>query len=170
MATGDKILLGTGVVAVGATAIGLTRGGSSFSVEREFRNIEADGDRGPVEGRVVIDSEVAKLVVNGLELFDAAAMTKYYPGVSITSVTSPGVGKDITGTLSVAAGDYVDVTWTGTTKDGKDVIITLSNCLNLANLEWGLEDKNEVVPSIEWTAHYAEASRTTPPWQVYFET
>ena len=170
MATGDKILLGTGVFTIGGTAVGLTRGGGSFVVEREYRNIEADGDRGPVEGRVVIDTEVAKITINGLELFDAASMVKYYPGVSVTAATTPGTGKDVTGTLSVAAGDYVDVTWTGTTKDGKDAIITLENCLNLANLEWGLEDKSETVPSLEYTAHYAEASRTTPPWKVYFET
>ena len=52
MATADKILLGYGVVSVGLTPIGLTRGGSVFTVEREYRNIEADGDKGPVKGRI----------------------------------------------------------------------------------------------------------------------
>lgn len=161
MAQADKILLGTGVFSVGGTAIGLTRGGGSFSLEREIRHIDADGDRGFVEGRQMIEREVPKLVVNGLDLFTAADLLKYYPALSNTIGT-------VTGTLSIAAGDYVDVTWVGKTKDGKGVTITVQNALNLANLEWGLEDKSEAVATLEYTGHYAEATRTTPPWSVVF--
>ena len=161
MAAADKIMLGMGTVTVGGTAIGLTRGGSAFVVEREYRNIEADGDKGPVQGRIVVDSEVAKLTVNALELFTAADMIKYYPATSVTT------GK-LTSTLTIASGDYNDVIWTGKTKDGKAVTITLENALNLSNLEWTLEDKNEVVPALEFTACYDEATRTTPPWNVQF--
>ena len=169
MATADKTMLGIGTVSVGGTAIGLTRGGSVFMVERETREIVADGDFGPVEGRVVIDREVAKLTVNALELFTAANMTKYYPASKITAdPTETPTGDIFTGTLSIIAGDYNDVVWTGKTKDGKAVVITVENALNLSNLEWTLSDKSEVVPSLEFTAHYAEASRETPPWKVRF--
>jgi hypothetical protein len=161
MPTAEKILLGMGVVSVGATPIGLTRGGSAFVVERKYRNIEADGDRGPVMGRVEIDTETAKLEVNALELFTAADMTKYYPGMSVT-------GGVLTSTLKIVAGDYSDVKWVGKTKDGKAVTITVENALNLDNLEWKLEDKSEVVPKIGFTAHYDEATRDTPPWNVAF--
>lgn len=160
MAQADKILLGTGVFSVGGTAIGLTRGGT-FSLEREIRHIDADGDRGFVEGRQMIEREVPKLVVNGLDLFTAADLLKYYPALSNTIGT-------VTGTLTIAAGDYVDVTWVGKTKDGKGVTITVQNALNLANLEWGLEDKSETVATLEYTGHYTEAARTTPPWTVVF--
>jgi len=161
MATAEKILLGYGVVSVGATPIGLTRGGSSFVVEREYREIGADGDRGPVQGRIVIDTERAKLTVNALELFTAADMLKYYPGLSNTTGT-------LTSTLTIAAGDYNDVTWVGKTKDGKAVTIKVENALNMDNLEWTLEDKNEVVPAIGFTATYDESARTTAPWNVVF--
>ena len=161
MATAEKILLGYGVVSVGATPIGLTRGGSSFIVEREYREIQADGDRGPVQGRIVIDTERAKLTVNALELFTAADMLKYYPGLSNTT------GK-LTSTLTIAAGDYNDVTWVGKTKDGKAVTIKVENAINMDNLEWTLEDKNEVVPAIGFTATYDEAARNTAPWNVVF--
>lgn len=164
MATADKILLGHGVFSVGATAIGLTRGGGSFSIEREFRDITADGDYGPIEGRVVVDREVAKLTVNALDMFTAADMEKFYAATDAATTTST----TWKGTLAIAAGDYVDVTWAGKTKDGKVVTITLENCLNRENLEWTFEDKNEVVPSITFTAHYSEATRTTPPWNVVF--
>jgi len=169
MATADKILLGYGVVTVNAVPIGLTRGGSVFTVEREIRNIEADGDKGFVKGRQVIDSENAKLTVNALELFTAADMTKYYPGVSITPTPTATPTTDVmTSTLSIVAGDYNDVVWTGKTKDGKAVVITVKDAINMGNLEWSLEDKNEVVPSLEFTATYLEASRETAPWSVDF--
>ena len=161
MATADKILLGTGVFSVGGVPIALTRGGGSFNLERDFRDIEADGDFGPVKGRVVIDRAVPKLTVNGLDLFTPADLLKYYPGLANATGT-------ITGTLVISATDYVDVQWVGKTKDGKAVTIKVNNALNRETLEWNLEDKNEVVPSLVFTGHYAEASRTTPPWSVVF--
>ena len=66
------------MVYVGDSPIGLTRGGSAFTVEREVREIEADGDKGPVKGRIVIDREVAKLTVNALEMFTQSEITKYF--------------------------------------------------------------------------------------------
>lgn len=60
------ILLGAGVVSIGGQNVALTRGGSQFTVEREFRNINADGDRGTVKDRVVIDGSEATLTLNAL--------------------------------------------------------------------------------------------------------
>jgi hypothetical protein len=168
MATADKILLGFGVVTVGTTPIGLTRGGSAFSVERKYKYIEADGDYGPVKGRIVIDSEIAKLDVNALELFNASDMKKYYPGLSVTPDSGTPSKNIMTGTLEIVEGDYNDVKWVGKTKDGKAVTIIVENALNLDNLEWKLEDKNEVVPKIGFTATYDEAAKTTPPWSVEY--
>ncbi len=169
MATADKILLGYGVVSVGDTPIGLTRGGSAFLVEREIREIEADGDKGPVAGRIVIDREVAKLTVNALEMFTAADMVKYYPGISITPDPEVTPAKNImTSTLTIAAGDHNDVTFVGKTKDGKSVTIKVDDAINMGNLEWTLEDKNEVIAVLEFTAAYSEAARETAPWSVEF--
>ena len=104
--TAEKILLGYGTVSVGGVPVGLTRGGSSFVVEREVRQIEADGDKGPVKGRIVIDSEIAKLTVNALELFNAADMSKYYPALDLETTATYD---KVTGTLAIADGDYNDV-------------------------------------------------------------
>ena len=62
----SEIVLGAGVFYIGSTAVALTRGGGSFSVEREFREINADGDRGPVKGRIVLDGARASLTLNAL--------------------------------------------------------------------------------------------------------
>ena len=159
----EKILLGNGIVSVGGAPIGLTRGGGSFDVEREYREIMADGDFGPVKGRQTIDREVAKLTVNSLEFFSAADMVKYFPA----SLTTAGATVDTwTSTLAILLADYQDVTWSGKTLAGKDVVIELDDCLNIGAMSWALEDKNEVVPSVEFTAHYDSTARTTPPWRV----
>ena len=170
MAVAEKILLGYGVVTVANQPIGLTRGGSSFVVEREIRQVEADGDRGPVKGRQVIDTEIAKLTVNALELFTAAEMTKYYPGMSVTpdNGTTPTTNV-MTSALEIAAGDYNDVKWEGKTKDGKKVTILVKDAINIDNLEWTLEDKNEAVASLGFTASYDETDRNLAPWNVSFE-
>ena len=82
-AAADTILLGAGVVAIGGTDVALTRGGSQFTVEREFREINADGDRGPVKDRVVIDASRATLTVNALTFL--THMADVYAGISVTS-------------------------------------------------------------------------------------
>lgn len=77
------ILLGAGVVSIGGTDVALTRGGSQFVVEREFREINADGDRGPVKDRVVIDAARATLTVNALTFL--THMADAYAGISVTA-------------------------------------------------------------------------------------
>lgn len=78
-----NIILGAGVFSIGGVDIALTRGGGSFKVEREFRQINADGDRGPVKGRVVIDAATATLTMNALQIL--THITSLYP--AITEVT-----------------------------------------------------------------------------------
>jgi hypothetical protein len=75
-----EIVLGAGVFYIGQTAVGLTRGGGSFNVEREVREINADGDRGAVKGRVVIESSRAKLTMNALTIL--TRLTDIYPAIA----------------------------------------------------------------------------------------
>ena len=68
----DEILLGVGRFYIGANAedavpVGLTRGGGSFVVEREFRDINADGDPGSVKGRISKDTARPKLKLVALQ-------------------------------------------------------------------------------------------------------
>ena len=76
----SEILLGLGVFAIDGKNIGLVRGGGAFKVEREFREIAADGDKGAVKDRIVIDSERAKLSMNVLTML--ASVGSMYPALS----------------------------------------------------------------------------------------
>ena len=169
--TGEKILLGCGVVTIGTVPVGLTRGGSAFLVEREYREVAADCDLGPVKGRIVIDRETAKLTVNALEMFNSTDMTLYYPGLNL-DVDEVAFKNTLKSVLKLNDADYnPSVKFVGKTKDGKAVTIEVTNAINMANLEWVFEEKNEVVPAIEFTGTYLEDTRLTEPtWSVVFAT
>ena len=67
-----EIVLGVGKFYIGtsaedAVAVGLTRGGGSFVVEREYRDIHADEDPGSVEGRILKDTGRPKLKLVALQ-------------------------------------------------------------------------------------------------------
>lgn len=79
----SEILLNTGVFYVDSTAVALTRGGGSFTVERTFREINADDDMGPVKDRVVITDSRATLTMNVLTMLTKLA--SYYPAMATTS-------------------------------------------------------------------------------------
>jgi len=74
-----EILLGLGVFAIDDVDVALCRGGGQFTVEREFRDIAADGDKGSVKDRVVIDTERAKLTMNVLTML--ASIETMYPAL-----------------------------------------------------------------------------------------
>lgn len=79
----SEIVLGAGTFYIGSNPVGLTRGGGTFVVERENREITADGDRGAVKDRVVMESSRAKLTMNTLTFLTRLA--DIYPGIA-TSV------------------------------------------------------------------------------------
>ena len=167
-----KILLGHGVFKINGTPVGLTRGGGQFIVEREIRNIEADGDMGPVKERITIDKSVPKLTVNALEVI-SDNLPKMYAGMSESSSEGSGdlsgTTKKITGKSKIEAEDYqTNVTWTGKTKGGKGVLITIKNAINLENFDWTLADKDEVVAALTYTGCYDEGSNVEP-WDVEYE-
>ncbi len=78
----SEILMGAGIFYVDDTPIALTRGGGNFLVEREFREVNADGDRGPVKGRVVMDASRASMTMNTLQILTRLA--DLYPAISTT--------------------------------------------------------------------------------------
>lgn len=157
----EKILLGYGVFEIDSVPIGLTRGGGSFTVETEFREVEADGDYGFVKGRIVIDRKVPTLSVNALTAFSPEQLLKYYPSLTNTDGT-------LKSSVTISENDYHEVVWKGKTMEGVPVTIKLENAINLENIEFTLEDKNEVVPELTFTAAYTEEARDVPPYSIEF--
>lgn len=75
-----EILLGLGVFAIDGKDVALCRGGGQFLLEREFRDIAADGDKGSAKDRISIDSERAKLKMNVLTML--TSMKEMYPALA----------------------------------------------------------------------------------------
>lgn len=160
----NNLILGEGVFSIGVTDIGLTRGGGKFIVETNFKPIEADGDRGLVKGRIRKIGSTAKLEMNALELLPAN-LSNMYPATEVSTVSTTDT---FTAKVDIEDTDYNTVTWTGLTKGGRGVKITIDNAINLENIEWGLVDKEEIIAQLIYTGTYLEASRTTEPWKVEF--
>lgn len=86
----EEIVLGVGKFYVGADSttaklVGLTRGGGSFVVEREYRDINADDDPGSVEGRISKDTGRPKLKLNALQWLSKVA--DLYPCITPKAAT-----------------------------------------------------------------------------------
>lgn len=74
------------------------------------------------------------------------------------------------GTGTITAADYKALKWRGKSKDGKAVVITLENAINLGDIDWTFAEKNDTVAQVVFTATYSNtdetASTTTEPWEV----
>lgn len=79
----SEIILGAGKFYINGSLVALTRGGGQFTVEREYREINADGDRGAVKGRVVMESSRPKLTMNVLTML--TAVTSLYSSVEVSA-------------------------------------------------------------------------------------
>lgn len=80
-----EIITGAGLVYVDDVQVALTRGGSSFNVNRVFREINADGDMGPVEGRIAMDEARPVLTLNALTFLKS--IPSLYAGMSVVATT-----------------------------------------------------------------------------------
>ena len=80
-----EIATGAGLVYIDNTLVALTRGGSTFAVNRTFREINADGDMGPVEGRIALDESRPVLTLNALTFLTRVA--DLYSGLQAIETT-----------------------------------------------------------------------------------
>ena len=79
----DEIILGAGKFYINNTLVALSRGGGKFTVEREYREINADGDRGAVKGRVVMESSRPKMQLNALTML--SNLTSLYSSLEVSA-------------------------------------------------------------------------------------
>ena len=146
--------------------IGANRGTISFTDDREFRNIDYNGKYGPTEGNsVIIKSE--QILKFGLLELTYQNFEDCWAGLA---VSDEGAYHQITGDLAIAAGDYHEnVAWFGERHDGKYAGILLNNALGDGKIEMTIDDKEDIVPEDQYTAHYGSATPTTPPWSIRLE-
>ena len=167
VAPSQEIILGLGKFAIDDIEVLLTRGGGSFTVEREYREIEADGMKAAGKDMITIDREQPKLLMNMLSILTKADLTKLYPALKSTQVSTPAEGIKITSNddLVIQEADYHKVTWVGVTNKGTGVKIEIENAINLENINWELVDKSEVIQALTYTG-VAEMDAKRCSWSI----
>lgn len=168
-ANAKNVVFGQAVVLVDDKLIGLTRDGVKFSVEYEYRAIEADGDRAKVRGRIIKEKAIPKAEINHLELLTRT--TDMHPGLKVDTKTSPG-HTIISGTETIDdENDYHKIEIRGRTKDGRTCTAGIKQAINLENIEWEFKDKNDVIDKVTFEGVEEEEQETIDEgWYIDYET
>lgn len=143
-----KTALSTAISA-GTNLLGATRGGGTFTMTREIRQVEADGARFRFVGGEIVDSADAYLSETLIEI--TPAHLKHVLGN--VDVTTSGTKSVIDFRTAFEDSDYLqNVVWIGDTSEGF-VCIELKNALNTADFTFTFADKNEGTVNVEYHAH-----------------
>lgn len=143
------------------TRLGATRGGSTFLIEPEYKEMEVDGAPGPVMGGHRIVRVECKLTCNFVE-FNEDILKLALPGgtVADASETYGENLKQITRAMKLYASSYTEpykdniVLFAEVAGTSTPVIVGVKNALQTGSFELSLEDKDEAVVSIEFSAHF----------------
>lgn len=149
------------------TKLGATRGGNSFVIEQEIRDMEVDGAHGPVKGGRRITRIVTKLTVNFIE-HTLTSFKRALPG-SVSSAFN--VNWDaITRNEQIQNVDYLsDITLIGEVSGDTvgAVAFKLDNALADGNFEISLTDKEEGILAVTFTGHQEPTDLELEPWTIY---
>jgi hypothetical protein len=152
------------------TLLGATRGGSTFTVETELREMPADGAKGPVKGDKRIVKVTASMECNFIESTTeilqrilCGSDKADWPEVSPTH-------DEISRSLQIEAGDYLtNVVLIGEVSgSAQPVILMLNNALSDGKLSMALADNDEAVNKIKFVGHFDPDDLDDEPWRIRF--
>ena len=131
--------------------LGATRGGGTFTIAREMRQVEADGIRYRFVGDTFVDSSDAYLSATLLELGDVNVIKAALGTATATTTSDKTLIKMRT---RIADSDYLEnVCWVGDIADGGMVVIHLLNAINTTDLTITFNDKGEATLPVEFHAY-----------------
>ena len=155
--------------------LGATRGGSSFEIEQEIKLVEIDGVRGASMGaRRVVESN-ARIVANLME-FTTENVMLALAGSDATDFTDPSITPAPTGathdeirrTRNIASVDFLkNIAIVGKISGSQEnIICIIYNALADEGFEFSMEDREEGVLEVTFTAHYDLDDVLTEPWAI----
>jgi len=155
----------------GEALIGATRGGNSFKIETEQRQMEVDGSIGDVKGDKRIIRVTATITANFVELSKALFLLANPGATAADYPATEGKTHDlITRARDILTSDYVTnvaIVGNSTYSATGYIIVKLANALADGNLELGFTDREESVIPVTFKAHFDPASLGTEPWSIY---
>lgn len=146
--------------------IGATRGGATFTVDREIREIEIDGTKGRTKNLERVISNTATLEVTYLELSKELLMDLLITG----SAPGDGTHNKIRGDNSLTVSDYIDTLSLVTEVSGTSdpAIFTLENAMVDGGFDFETADEDEGQLSVTYRSTYYADKLDTPPYHVKF--
>jgi hypothetical protein len=149
--------------------VGATRGGCTFAVETEYREMPMDGAKGPVKGGRRITRVVARITANVLE-WNAELLAKALPGATIQDygTTLSPEWERVTRALTLTDANYmVNVAIVGQVSGSSDpVVCGIKNAIADGNLEIATIDNDESAPTVQFTGHFTPADLNSEPWWI----
>lgn len=134
----------------GEKLLGATRGGGTFTITREIRQVEADGVRSRFKGSEIVDSADAYLSETLIEI-TPDHLQAVLGNADVDSTDANHVV--VTMRTAIDDEDYLsNVVWVGDTSEGF-VAIELMNAFNTADFTFTFADKTEGTVNVEYHAH-----------------
>lgn len=147
----------------GQELIGATRGGASFNVDRDDREIEVDGVHGPVKGLRRTIRLTAKLEVTFVEM-----SLQTFTDLTRGTITSDGVHKTITPDIQIIDSDYYAnialVAEVGT--EIAPAVLRLKNAMAAGEWDITTNDNDEGELSVTFEAHFDPAAIDVIPYDI----
>lgn len=168
----NDVLLGEGVVywdhdEATETCFGATKGGSSFELKREIKDVEYDGQYGVTKGLKSFLRYIPTLTINLLKM----TYTSFFKGIPSTTTQGADVDGSYNKTVFNLDWDSTDVmknvTFKGSKNDGKVCLIKVLNAINIDEIELEFKPDDEVTGELVYTGCYAYATPTTPPVEIW---
>ena len=145
--------------------IGVTRGGSEFTVTNAVRDIDYDGRRGKTKGLQVIESQEAKLKLTTI-CSSQENIALAIPGCEVLYVDGKTVITNGDNTI-ISESDYVqNITSFAKTLDGKYKKITIYNAMHEGGFTSKAQQKAEGEVALEFDAHFNPYDVTEKIWRV----
>lgn len=146
--------------------LGATRGGNTFTIEQEVREIEIDGARGPVKGLRRVVSVRAQIVANLLEM----TTENLKAALAGATVEENGTHDIITRKLTIKDSDYLkNVALVGEISGSQEpVICIVKNALSDGNFSVNTADKDEAGLEVTFTGHFDPENLDEEPWEIRF--
>lgn len=157
------------------TLLGATRGGSTFTIEPEVKDMVVDGAKGPVKGGRRITRLNVKLVCNFIEhsadlWLNAIPGSEFYHDETTTLVPSDAFHVEFRRSLEIALADYIDniVIVGQITGTDQAVVCGVKNALADGPFEMAFVDNEEAGLVVQFTGHFDPSALDEEPWILWY--
>jgi hypothetical protein len=148
--------------------LGATRGGNTFTVEQEIKDMAVDGARGPVKGGRRITNVVPRIVANFIE-FSREIIIRALPGSDYADYPEGSATHDqITRALQISTGDHcTNIAIVGEVSGSSQPIVCIvNNPICDGNFGISETDKEEAALQVQFTGHFDPSDLDTEPWEI----